>query len=227
MKRVLVTGGTGTLGGALTGELCAGGHEVVAAYRSNEERAARVRRLTGCALYRGDLSDEGAVRELFAAHRFDAVVHLAGAPHSALIMRTSPQVWRGVLASHLDSAFLVARAALESLPRGGQLLLASSRVALVGSAGQGAYAAAKAGVLGLMKSAAIEGRERGVLVNALCSGYAPTPDETLSEAARVRRGAEDLIPDNDAAASFAAFTSWFLAANSHTSGQIVRPDCRV
>ncbi len=227
MQRVLVTGGTGTLGSALTRELCAGGHDVVATFASNRERATHLREQTGCALWQGDLRDEEAVGALFTAHQFTAVVHLAGASHSALVARTSPEEWRDVLAAHLDSSFLVTRAALEYLPSGGQLLLVSSRVGLRGSIGQSAYGAAKAGVLGLMRTAAIEGGERGVRVNALCPGYAPTPDEALSPRTKAQRALENVVPDSDAAQALAAFVQWFLTANSRTSGQVLRPDCRL
>ena len=227
MKRVLVTGGTGLLGSALTRELCAQGFEVTAWFRSHEERAALLRRETGCALWQGDAGDEREVEAVFSSQQFGAVVHLAGWNRDALVLQTSSALWEGVVRSHLESSFLMCRAALRHLPRGGQLLLVSSRVGLIGNGGQSAYAAAKAGVLGLMRTAALEGRERGIRVNALCPGFAPGEGGTLSEREQLRRHSEDRVPHNDAAQSFAAFTSWFLGSNSSLSGQILRPDCRI
>ncbi len=227
MKRVLVTGGTGVLGSALTRELCAQKWEVVAVFRSNEERAARVGEETGCTLWQGDMSDEGEVEELFGSQKFDCVVHLAGWNHNALLLQTSTDLWREVVRSHLESSFFLARAALQHLPRGGQLLLVSSRVGLVGNVGQGAYSSAKAGVFGLMKTASLEGLERGICVNAICPGFALASSGVLSKRQLEHRQSEDLLPDNDAALGFAEFTSWFLGSNSHTTGQILRPDCRI
>ncbi len=227
MKRVLVTGGTGILGSALTRELCVQGFGVVAGFRSNQERAARLERETGCTLWQGDASDEREVEAVFERFDFEAVVHLAGWNQNALVLQTSPSVWGEMMRSHLDSSFLVCRAGLTHLPRGGQILLVSSRVGLIGNAGQSAYTSAKAGVLGLMKTAALEGRQRGVQVNALCPGFALGANGPLSGREQRRRDSEDLVPGNDAAQSFAAFTSWFLSSNSNVSGQILRPDCRI
>lgn len=225
--RILVTGGTGVLGAALTRELCAQGVQVVAGFRSNEERAARLERETGCALWKGDVSDESEVERIFERFPFDGVVHLAGWNRSALLVQTSVALWEETVRSHLDSSFLMCRAALRFLPRGGQLLLVSSRVGVRGNVGQSAYAAAKAGVFGLMRSAALEGKEGGVRVNALCPGFAPAPDGALSGRQRETRKREDLVPENDAAQSFAVFTSWFMRSNSKVSGQILWPDCRI
>ena len=227
MKRVLVTGGTGVLGSALTRELCAQGFEVTAWFRSDAARAALLREETGCALWQGDAGDEREVEAVFSSQHFAAAVHLAGWNRDALVMQTSPALWQEIMRSHLESSFLMCRAALRHLPRGGQLLLVSSRVGLVGNGGQSAYAAAKAGVFGLMRTAALEGQERGVRVNALCPGFAPGAGETLSEREQLRRKSEDRVPDNDAAQNFAAFTSWFLGSNSSLIGQILRPDCRI
>ncbi|RYG54957.1 SDR family NAD(P)-dependent oxidoreductase, partial [bacterium] len=139
MKRVLVTGGTGVLGSALTRQLCASGFEVVAGFHSNVERATRLESETGCTLWQGDASDEREVEEVFATADFQGVVHLAGWNRSALVLQTSPELWGEVVHSHLESSFLMCRAALQHLPRGGQLVLVSSRVGLVGNAGQSAY----------------------------------------------------------------------------------------
>jgi len=227
MKRILVTGGTGVLGGALTRELCARGHEVLAGFRSNETRAVALAEATGCALWQGDLSDEREVESLFAQQRFEAVVHCAGWNRSELLARTSPQTWRAVLDSHLTSSFLICRAGLRFLPQGGQILLVSSRVGLVGNVGQSAYSSAKAGIFGLMRTAALEGRARGIRVNAICPGFAPGEAKRLSPLQLAKRADEDLLPQNDARESFGAFVGWFLGSNSHTSGQILRPDCRI
>ena len=227
MKRILVTGGTGVLGNALTRELCAQGFEVMAWFRSNEERAAHLGMETGCALWQGDVGDEREVEAIFAGQQFEAIVHLSGWNRNSLLLQTSPSLWEAVVRSHLESSFLMCRAALQHLPSGGHLLLVSSRVGLIGNAGQSAYAAAKAGIFGLMRTAALEGRERGICVNALCPGFAPGASGTLSHREQSRRESEDIVPDNDAAHSFAAFTSWFLASNSSLSGQILRPDCRI
>jgi len=227
MKRILVTGGTGTLGGALTRELRAHKHGVTAGFRANEARAVSLALETGCALWQGDMCDEAEVESLFGSQEFAAVVHCAGWSRSDLLARTTPQTWDEIVNSHLTSSFLICRAGLRFLPRGGQILLVSSRVGLVGNVGQGAYASAKAGVFGLMRTAATEGRERGIRVNAICPGYASNEGEVLATLQRNKRSGEEILARSDARESFAAFVAWFIASNSPLSGHILRPDCRI
>jgi len=227
MKRILITGGTGTLGGALTRELCARGHEVTAGFRANEARAVALSEETGCALWQGDMSDEAEVESLFQSQEFAAVLHCAGWNRNDLLARLAPRTWEDILDSHLTSSFLICRAGLRFLPRGGQILLVSSRVGLVGNVGQSAYASAKTGVFGLMKTAAIEGQERGIRVNAICPGFAPNEGEILAPLQQNKRTEEEILAHSDARESFAAFVAWFLGSNSEMSGQILRPDCRI
>jgi 3-oxoacyl-[acyl-carrier protein] reductase len=224
-KCVLVTGATGVLGSALVAALREANCEVVANYCHDEKRAALLAQKTGCQLARGDVSIENSVETLFQT-RFDAVYHLAGASHDALLPRVSTQNWSFQLQTNLQSAFLVTRAALSNLPRDGKLILVASRVAERGFVGQSAYGASKAAIFGLMKTAALEGREKKIAVNAVCPGFAISAlSESLSPAILARRSAENLIPDADAPQSFAALCLWLL--NSNTSGQVLRPDCRI
>ena len=105
-------------------------------------------------------------------------------------------------------------------------MLISSRVALRGQSGQGAYAASKGATIGLMRAAAAEGRARDLKINAICPGFAISPmSRDLSEVALKRRQSENLLPASDAAQALAASCLWLLHAR--VSGQIVRPDCRV
>ena len=224
--RVLVTGGTGVLGGALVASLRAANYAVVANYYRDETRARQIQARTGCELWRADMRDENAVQYLLQTRRFDAIIHAAGANRDALLPRTSPALWREQLRSSLDSAFLVARGALQFLPDGGRLILISSRVGLRGGAGQSAYAASKGAILGLMRAAAAEGRARDLKINAICPGFAPSDlSRDLNPNARERRDAENLIAGADAAQSLAAACLWLLQAR--VNGQVVRPDCRI
>ena len=223
---VLVTGGTGVLGGALVAELCAANYAVVANYYHDEERARELQKRTGCQLARADVRDENAVQSLFETHKFDAIIHAAGVNRDALLLRTSETLWREQLRANLDSAFLITRAALQFLPDGGRLILISSRVGERGFIGQSAYAASKGAITGLMRAAAAEGRARDLKINALCPGFAPsTLSRDLSDKMREKRTAENLISAADAAQSLAATCRWLLRAR--VSGRVIRADCRV
>ncbi len=221
--QILITGGTGTLGNAIVVALRALNYGVVANYWNDEKRAQALADFTGCTLARADVRDENAVRLLCDSHRFDAVIHAAGASRDALLLRTSDELWREQM-RWLDAAFLVTRAALRVLPRGGSLMLIASRVGERGSVGQSAYAASKGAMLGLTQGAAAERAD--LKINAICPGFAPSAlSGNMSEARVKRRLDENLLPDADAAYSVAQMCLCLL--NSNLSGQIVRPDCRV
>ena len=108
---------------------------------------------------------------------------------------TSPDAWRKVLATNLDSAFWQTKAAARALMRrrAGSIAYISSGAALSGDALHAAYSASKAGILGLMRSTARELAPFGVTVNAVAPGPIDT-DMTahLAETARARQ--TDLIP---------------------------------
>lgn len=221
--RVLVTGATGTLGSALVAALapsCA-----VTASARNAPRARALHERCGCALQLGDLRDAGFVETLLGRGEFDAVFHLAGTSHDTLLGRVSAANWSETLSVNLDASFLLTRAALRHLPRGGRLVLVSSRVGERGGRGQSAYAASKSALLALMKTAALEGAAREVRVNAVCPGFAPSAlSQQLSPAMLAARAAENLLPGADATQSFVALCLWLLHAN--VTGQTLRPDCR-
>lgn len=224
MKRVLITGGTGILGAACVRAFVDEAWLATANFHRNLERAEQLHSETGCDLARADVGDEREVESLFET-QFDAIVHLAARPNDALLLRTSNEIWQRARRD-LDAAFLLTRAALQHLPRGGALILVSSRVGERGNVGQSAYAAHKSAVLGLMKTAAREGREREIRVNAVCPGFASsTLSHALSPQDLAKRERENLLPGADATLSFAAFCVWLL--NSKQSGKVWRPDCRI
>ena len=197
---------------------------VTANFHQNLERAEQLGRATRCDLARADVSNEREVEELFRT-QFDAVIHLAARSKDALLLRTSSEIWQHSRRD-LDAAFLITRASLQWLPHNGHLILASSRVAERGNSGQSAYGAHKSAVLGLMKTAALEGRARGIRVNAVCPGFvSSTLSLALSPESLTKRESENILPGAEATLSFAAFCVWLL--NSNQSGKVWRPDCRI
>jgi 3-oxoacyl-[acyl-carrier protein] reductase len=91
-------------------------------------------------------------------------------------MRMSAEDWSAVIRTNLDGAFFTAKAAMRGMlkRRGGSIVAVSSVVGLGGNAGQVNYAAAKAGMIGMVKSLARECGGRGVRVNAVAPGYIET-----------------------------------------------------
>ena len=227
---VLITGGTGTLGGALVRALCAGGVRVFANYCRDDERAARLRDETGCDIVRADIGDENAVRELFEAlPPLFGVVHAAGVSSDSLLLRQSRESWHETLRVNATGAFLVARAALQRLEDGGRLILISSRVGERGAAGQSAYAASKSATLALMKCAAQEGAARKLCVNALCPPFVPSAlSETLRESKFAALRGQSLREGVGDARSSVGAALWLLGESGDgVSGQVIHCDDRM
>ncbi len=155
--RAVVTGAAGGIGRATCTALSDAGCEVVGLFRE--------------AL---DVTDEVAVDRVFAdLGPIDVLVANAGVCEpAAMDAPDAGQVWRRVLSVNLDGVFNCTRAA--RMREGGRVVVVSSGLGKVGRAGYAAYAAAKHGVLGLMRSLALEWAPRGITVNAVCPGWVDT-----------------------------------------------------
>lgn len=119
--------------------------------------------------------------------RIDVVVNNAGITRDTLIIRMDEKDWDLVLDINLKGAFLVTKASARVMmkQRSGRIVNISSVVGLGGNAGQANYAASKAGLIGLTKSAAKELCTRGITVNAVAPGFIETEmTHKLPEAAR-------------------------------------------
>lgn len=187
-RLALVTGGVGGIGTAVCKRLAADGHFVVANYaipgtEARWQQAMAAAGLNGSrtALAFGDVTDYHAmgemVRKIEAEHGpVQILVNCAGITRDATFRKMSPEQWRAVLATNLDSVFNVTRHVIDGMiERGwGRIINISSVNAVRGQFGQTNYAAAKAGILGFTKSLAQEVVKKGVTVNAISPGYVQT-----------------------------------------------------
>ena len=108
--------------------------------------------------------------------RIDAVVANAGFQHVAPVAEFDEDRWDGLLALMLTSPFLLAKYAWPALSvRGGAIVVVASVHGLVASPFKAGYVAAKHGVLGLVKTLALEGAEAGIRASAVCPGFVRTP----------------------------------------------------
>jgi NAD(P)-dependent dehydrogenase (short-subunit alcohol dehydrogenase family) len=177
-RAALVTGGGTGLGADLARGLAAAGAEVWIAGRTAarlEEVAASAARIRPVV---ADVTDEASVAAMFDRVGVpEIVIANAGASESAPLARTGLEAWERMLSVNLTGVFLTFREAMRRLgkaPDWGRLIAVASTAGLKGYPYVSAYTAAKHGVVGLVRAAALETARTGVTVNALCPGFLDT-----------------------------------------------------
>jgi 3-oxoacyl-[acyl-carrier protein] reductase len=186
MPVALVTGASRGIGAACARALAAAGYDVGVGYAVDADGAAATAAAVEAegrraATHAADVSDEGQAAALVEAVEealgpLDALVLNAGITRDGLAVRMSADDWNAVIDTNLTGAFFTARPALRGMlrRRKGSIVAVSSVVGITGNAGQANYAAAKAGVIGLVRALARESGARGVRVNAVAPGYIRT-----------------------------------------------------
>jgi 3-oxoacyl-[acyl-carrier protein] reductase len=177
-RKALVTGASGGIGGEIARALHAQGATVAL---SGTRRAAldEVASALGerVAVVEANLSDKDSVEALVPAAEaamegLDILVNNAGVTRDGLFMRMKDDDWDAVIAVNLTAAFRLSRAAVKGMMRRrhGRIVNIGSVVGLTGNAGQGNYAASKAGLIGMTKALAAEVATRNITVNCVSPG---------------------------------------------------------
>jgi 3-oxoacyl-[acyl-carrier protein] reductase len=181
-KTALVTGASGGIGGAVARAL----HGAGATVALSGTREGPLEDLAGalgerahvlpCNLAEAEAVDALPKRAAEAMGALDILVNNAGITRDNLFMRMSDAEWEDVLNVNLTSAFRLSRGALRGMmkARWGRIVNVGSVVGATGNPGQGNYAAAKAGLVGMSKSLAYEVASRGVTVNVIAPGFVAT-----------------------------------------------------
>lgn len=180
-----ITGGTRGIGRAIAEAFLAEGAAVVVNGRSPEKGARCLAELDAGAralFYAGDVTDRGAVEGLvdYSVDKLGAidvlVLNAGGSENPAPIVSLTDQEWQLALTWNLTHAFWGMRRAFRYMipRRSGRVVCISSKQGKVGRPGMGAYVASKHGMLGLVKSAALEVGKVGITVNAICPGSVVT-----------------------------------------------------
>jgi len=223
---LLVTGARGGIGAAVAQRLSGAGARVL-----EVDLPGVVGAQEGDA-YPCDLGHPEAVRALFAelrrsTPRLDGIVHCAGVTRDGVLWKLDDEQWGEVLRSNLDAAFYLLREAVPLMrEHGGTITLLSSINGERGRFGQANYAASKAGLIGLARTAARELGAFGIRVNVLSPGLVRTGlTEGLPPEALERSLAESVLgrlgePDD------VARVALFLASelSRHVTGQVLRVD---
>ncbi|MFV0292685.1 MAG: 3-oxoacyl-[acyl-carrier-protein] reductase [Paracoccus sp. (in: a-proteobacteria)] len=182
-KHVLVTGASGGIGGAVAEVLYAAGATIAL----SGTREAPLTELAGrlgerAHVVTANLGNAEAVEALPKAAAeamgggVDILVNNAGITRDNLFMRMSDEEWAQVIDVNLTSTFRLARGVLRGMmkARWGRIVNITSVVGATGNPGQGNYAAAKAGLVGMSKSLAYEVASRGITVNCVAPGFIAT-----------------------------------------------------
>ena len=237
-KVALITGAGRGIGAAVAKELAKNGATVIINYGGNVESAANTLKSIKDAcgngeIYKCDVADFKAVEDMIKDitnryGRIDILVNNAGITKDGLIMRMSEEDFDSVINVNLKGTFNTIRHVSRQMlkQKEGRIVNMSSVVGIAGNAGQVNYAASKAGVIGITKSAAKELASKGITVNAIAPGYIDT-DMTKVLSDNVKESVLATIPlKRMGDVADIAKTVAFLVSDeaSYITGQVISVD---
>ncbi|HZM69595.1 MAG TPA: SDR family oxidoreductase [Candidatus Cryosericum sp.] len=217
----LVTGGSRGIGRAIVRALAGEGWRVAFTWREREDEARRLAEDLGDAArpFRFDLLDRARPGNLVVEVEeqvgpIAGLVNNAGVRRDGLLAALPDGAWDELLDANLGGVFRCCRAVIPRMMsrRAGSIVNVSSLTAVHGLAGQAAYGAAKAGILGLTRSLAREVGARGIRVNTVVPGFVPTDmvADVTPEMVKALRASE-VLPGGVTAASVAFAVAFLLS----------------
>lgn len=223
----IVAGGAGGIGSAVVRALLACGARVGIVDLAGCEG------VRGAELFECDLAEPAAIAGLFGEierrlGRLDVLVHAAGITRDGVLWKMTAEDWSSVMRVNLDSAFHLLHGAVPLLRRagGGAVVLVSSINGERGKFGQANYAASKAGLIGLARTAARELGRFGIRVNVVAPGLVDTPMTTgLPADVRSQAIAETVLGRAGTPGDVAGAVLFLVSAlSAHVTGQVLRVD---
>lgn len=233
-KTVIVTGAAKGIGKAIALQFAREGCNIVLNYRSQvaPETIAEIEACgVTCKPVQGDVSDFDFAADLIKDVKkefgsIDVLVNNAGITRDMLLMRMSQEEFDSVIHTNLKGTFNMLRHTANVMlkQKSGTIINMASVVGITGNIGQANYAASKAGVIGLTKSAAKELAARGITCNAIAPGYVET-DMTAVLKEDVRDAILESVPLKRAGQpEDIARAAVFLAENTYITGQVLNVD---
>ena len=233
-KTALITGASRGIGRAIACAFASAGYDLFLTCLRSEEAIKQlcrdlsercgVRAVPFC----GDMGDFAAVQSLFSGiRRLDVLVNNAGISHIGLLSDMSPEEWRRIMATNLDSCFYTCKLAVPLMvhEKRGKILNISSVWGSAGAAMEAAYAASKGAVNSLTKALAKELAPSNIQVNAIACGVIDTDMNRCFSEEEMRALIEEIPADRLGSAEEVAALALQLAGSpSYLTGQIIALD---
>ena len=234
-KTAIVTGASRGIGEAIAIKFAEHGANVAFTYLSSEERAKNLEeKLCSFGIkakaYKSDAGDFAASEQLandvikeFGS--IDICVNNAGISKDNLLLRMTPEQWDDVMQANLKSVFNLTKQVIKPMmkARAGSIINLSSIVGMKGNAGQGSYAASKAGIIGFTKSVAQELGSRNIRCNAIAPGFIETDMTHYLNEGGAEKWFEKIPLNRFGKPEEVANVALFLASDmsSYVSGQVI------
>jgi len=173
MKKVLVTGATGSIGEAIVREYAKGGYYVYIHYHTNRAKAeALLESISHGEIIGFDLTDKGEIVKALEELEVDVLINNAGIIQDSLFFFMEDESWEEVINTNLNANFYVTKLIVKKMiaERRGSVVNVASISGVTGNAGQANYSASKGGVIALTKTLAVELGRYNIRVNALAPG---------------------------------------------------------
>ncbi len=233
-QTVLITGASRGIGAACAVEFAKRGYRVIVNYNKSKDAAEavceKIRALGGvCKCVQADVSDAAQVAALFqAAEAFggvDVLVNNAGIAKIAMLCDTTPEDWRALFATNVDSVYHCSRAALAHMvsEKKGRIINISSMWGQVGASCESAYSASKAAVIGFTKALAKELAPSNITVNCVAPGMIATEMNAHLTEAELADFCEEIPLGCVGTPAQVAATVAFLASDdaAYITGQVI------
>jgi NAD(P)-dependent dehydrogenase (short-subunit alcohol dehydrogenase family) len=176
-KHALVTGGGSGIGATIAVALADAGAAVTICGRRQQQLDETAARHKNIQTQTADVTDQKSIAQLYSRGPFDIVVANAGGAESAPAEKISAELWTKTLNVNLTGAFFSVQPALAGMraKKWGRIIFIASTAGIRAAPYIAPYVAAKHGVIGLMRTLALETAKDGITVNAVCPSYTETP----------------------------------------------------